>query len=736
VAEFLLEIGCEELPAPWLGKLASDLRESFEGLARRERLLRDRGAGPGTLDPASVANTRVLWTPRRLVLAAELLSTQFSATAQFWGPSERAARDASGNWTKAAEGFARKHGLEPDRLTFGVKAGTERHILVEQALPEKPAAAVLPGLISEALRSLAFPKRMNWDAWLDDGKGAFPFGRPIRWLVAMLDGDVLSFTIHSAENGRKGAAIVVSGVMTRGHRFLPKGAPGRPIPVGSFDDLKAGLRAAFVLVDPEERAARIHDGLTRAGAPQRLEDHGLVDEWRDLVEFPTVVVGTIPAEFQSLPAEVLSTVLVHHQKYIPLSADGRSAPVRFAAVTNTDGSAAAEIVRGMERVVIARLRDAAFFFAEDRKRPLSERVPDLEGVTFHRDLGSYREKAERMARLVDAMGAEMGLLTKPEHQAAREAALLAKADLTTLMVREFPELQGVMGGIYLQAEGTPWASVAAAVRWHYFPVSVDEDGDPAGKVVGSDALVFGAVSLADKLDTLAGYFGIGLAPTGSSDPFGLRRAGQGVVRVLIDLWQTGPSERRPSLRLLVAAAVAGYEARLKRPPKEVAGHIEEFLLERLRYLLLSRNFPGDEVDAVLGAREPDAIDDPREALVRLEALHKVRSEAREDFEHLAVAFKRAKNIRDEPLRSRVIAELFEEDAERELYDVVRSLAALDGGYEARLRSLAGLRGPVDRFFDDVLVMADDPRIRSNRLGLLSEALSLFYRIADISKLGG
>ena len=390
----------------------------------------------------------------------------------------------------------------------------------------------------------------------------------------------------------------------------------------------------------------------------------------------------------------------------------------------------------MERVVIARLRDAAFFFAEDLKRPLAEREVDLEGVTFHRDLGSYREKAERMARLVDAMGAEMGLLTKPEHGAAREAALLAKADLTTLMVREFPELQGVMGAIYLRAQGTPWDSVANAVRWHYHPVSADEGSEPAGRLAGSDATVFGAVSLADKLDSLAGYFGLGLNPTGSSDPYGLRRAGQGVVRVLLDFWSTADSsEQRPSLRRLVASAFAGYGDRLKRPVEEARHQLEAFLLERLRHLLSSRGFPADEVEAVLGAREPDALDDPHEVLVRLRALHTVRSEARDDFEHLAVAFKRAKNILGAE-SARVDPALLSEEAERRLHAAVTDLSRRDGGYEARLRSLAGLRAPVDRFFDDVLVMAEDLKIRSNRLGLLSEALSLFYRIADISKLGG
>jgi glycyl-tRNA synthetase beta chain len=724
VPELLLEIGCEELPAPWLADLAGQLRSRLEDLLAREHL-----------EPESV---RCAWTPRRLVGVGAIAGRQPDREEQVWGPSLKVAKDAGGRWTGAAQGFARKNGVAPETLESAPRdaaAPDELYLRFTRRVEGRPAAEVLPSVLAAALRGLAFPKRMSWDAWLDDGKGAFPFGRPVRWLVALLDGRVVPFTIFGVEAGSRGAALVEAGPSTRGHRFLPRGAAGRPFAVRSFDDLRARLREAFVLVDPDERASRVREGLAAAGAPKDLDDHGLVEEWRDLVEFPTVVVGSIPREFRSLPTEVLSTVLVHHQKYIPLSSDRGSTPSRFAAVTNTDGSATADIVRGMERVVVARLRDASFFFAEDLKRPLADRVQDLAGVTFHRELGSYLQKAERMAALVDAMGARLGLLTKPEHQAAREAALLSKADLTTLMVREFPELQGVMGAIYLRAQGTPWESVVSAVRWHYHPLSVDEGSEPAGHLAGSDATVFGAVSLSDKLDTLAGYFGLGQNPTGSSDPYGLRRAGQGAVRVLLDFWSADSSEQRPSLRKLVDAAVAGYGRELKRPAEETRREVESFLLDRLRYVLSSRGFPADEVDAVLAAREPDALDDPHEALIRLRALHTVRSEARDDFEHLAVAFKRAKNILGSEGAS-VDPGLLSEEAERQLHAAVADLSRRDGGYEARLRSLAGLRAPVDRFFDDVLVMAEDPRIRSNRLGLLSEALSLFYRIADISKLGG
>jgi glycyl-tRNA synthetase beta chain len=723
--EFVLEVGCEEMPAPWLLGLTEQLAARLAEAAGRERL-----------EPGDV---RAFATPRRLVVRADLLTRQADREERVFGPSLKAAKDAGGGWTGAAQGFARKHGVSPDALGQGPKDPArpdELHLMLVKRMPGRPAGDLLPDVVASVLRGLAFPKRMSWDAWLADGKGAFPFGRPIRWLVALLDGAVVPFTIYALRDGGQGEPVVTSGDRTVGHRFLPRGGSREPVPVRSFVELTARLKERCVLVDSGERAARIEEGLaTVRGNDQVVGWEHLKEEWRDLVEYPTVVGGRIPGEFAKLPPEVRNTVIGHHQKYIPLaSADGSS--LRFAAVIDNDGQSAAQIVRGMERVVVARLRDAAFFFDEDLKRPLADRVQDLAGVTFHQGLGTYLEKAERLARLVDGMGAELGLLTKTEQEAAREAARLAKADLTTLMVREFPELQGVVGALYLGGQGGHWPVVATAVHWHYHPLSIEEGSPPARALAGGDATVFGAVSVADKLDTLAGYFGLGMAPTGSSDPYGLRRAAQGVVRVLIDFWVAGDDEQRPSLRALSALAVKGYGERLKRPAEETVRDLEVFFLDRLRYVLIARGFSQDEVEAVLGARDPDALDDPHEAWLRVKALHRIRSEAREDLDHLAVAFKRAKNILAEAASPAVDPALFQETAERELHAAVVALARVDGGYESRLRSLAGLRQPVDRFFDDVLVMAEDPKLRANRLGLLSQALSLFYRIADISKLGG
>jgi glycyl-tRNA synthetase beta chain len=722
--ELLLEIGVEEMPASWLPGLTEQLRQRFQELAEREHL------GPREIAAYS--------TPRRLVVTAPVLARQNDREDKVWGPSLKVARDPAGAWTSAALGFAKKSGVAVDQLLQAPKdpaAPGEINLLHLKRTPGRDTREVVPAVLTAFLRALAFPKRMSWDAWLEDGKGTFPFGRPIRWMVVLLDGAVVPFTIFGVEAGAKGRAIVESGDTTFGHRFLPAGAAGRPVRVRSFEELRRGLEEQRVIVDPAKREAAIQAQLASASvAGPGLHDFGLLEEWKHLVEWPTIVFGRIPEEFRRLPTEVLQTVLVHHQKYIPLG-EGEHV-TRFAALTNADRSAEGEIVRGMERVVVARLRDAAFFFAEDMKRPLADRVKDLAGVTFHQGLGTYEDKAHRLVQLIDAMGATLGILTKGEMETARDAARMAKADLTTLMVREFPELQGVMGGIYLRAQGDRWLNVAEAVRWHYHPVSIEEGSAPARVFSGGDATVFGAVSLADKLDTLAGYFGLGLVPTGSSDPFGLRRAAQGAVRVLIDFWNADEVEGRPSLRRLAAAAIAGYAGKLKRPEADVLRDLEGFLLDRLRYVLTARGFAADEVEAVLGAREPDALDDVHEAWKRVQALHRVRLEATEDFEALAVAFKRAKNILGAQPPVDVDTALLQEPAERELHDAVARLRGVNGGYESRLRSLSGLRAPVDHFFDDVLVMAEDPALRANRLGLLSQALSLFYRIADISKLGG
>ncbi len=723
MAELLIEIGLEEMPAPWLAGLGEQLRKHFVDAAARE-FLEAKGA-------------RVAWTPRRLVLRAELPARQSDREEPVWGPALKVARDAAGAWTPAAQGFAKKTGVAVADLLQRAKDESkpgELNLLFVKKVEGRATKDLVPALLASVLRALAFPKRMSWDAWLEDGKGAFPFGRPIRWLIVLLDGDVVPFQIHRLVNGAKGPVLVESASATRGHRFLPKGRGGEAVSVSSYQELGEALRERYVILEPEERASRIADQI-RGAASGGTGHHALLAEWRDLVEYPTVMVGQVPQEFRGLPPEVLETVLVHHQKYIALR-DAAGRIDRFAAVTNGDAGSAEAITRGMGRVVVARLRDAAFFLGEDKKRPLAERVADLAGVTFHHGLGTYRDKSARMARLVEEMGSR-GLLSGAALAAAKQAAALAKADLVTLMVREFPELQGAMGGIYLAGEGVP-ETVATAVRFHYQPIAVEPDAEPAQAFAGQDerSRVFAAVALADKLDTLAGYFGLGENPTGSRDPYGLRRAGQGAVRAVLDFWRPKAGDKTPDLGALVAVAVSGYPP-LKQDPEATARSIQSFLLDRLEYVLSARGYASDEVAAVVHAPGLPALADPVLALRRVEALQHVRREMPEDFAGLGEAFKRAKNIVAQAgSGAPVDPALFDSDAERALHAATSRLQQGQGSFEDRLRGLASLRAPVARFFEDVLVMAEDPRVRQNRLALLQQTLSLFYQIADISRLGG
>jgi glycyl-tRNA synthetase beta chain len=734
VAELLIEIGFEEMPAPWLPGLAEQLRTRFVDAAAREFL--------------GAKDTAVAWTPRRLVLRADLPARQADREEPVWGPALKVAKDASGAWTAAAQGFAKKNGVAVEALLQKPKdeaKSGELNLLFVKKVAGRATGELVPGLLSLVLRALAFPKRMSWDAWLEDGRGAFPFGRPIRWLVLVFDNKVVPFSIYALEAGAKGARIVESGSTTRGHRFLPKGRGLERPAVSSYSELRDALGERFVLLDPGERTNRIADGMQEA-SKGAIFDRGLLDEWRDLVEYPTVLEGRVPEEFRALPSEVLETVLVHHQKYFSLR-DAQGRIDRFAAVTNGAGAAESEIVRGMERVVVARLRDASFFLTEDRKRPLSERVADLAGVTFHRGLGTYKDKSARMVVLIEAMG-RRGLLAGEAFGAAKEAARLAKADLVTLMVREFPELQGVMGGIYLEYEGAR-EEVAAAVRWHYHPIAVEPTAEPEEAFVGKDdsARVFAAVSLADKLDTLAGYFTLGENPTGSRDPYGLRRAAHGVVRLLLDFWRAKPGELRPNLTELVMDAVSGFAGPSREQATTSSNVLELFLLDRLTYVLEARGYPVDEVAAAINTNPnagPYALDDPMDCMVRLSALHRVRAEFKHDFEQLAIAFKRAKNILDkEPGVGFYSEEGLVEEAEIALSRAIEasrrawnSESREQQAYETRLRSVAALVQPVDRFFTEVLVLADEESLKRNRLGLLDYLIGPIYRIADISRLGG
>jgi glycyl-tRNA synthetase beta chain len=702
--EFLWEVGVEEIPAGWLPALIEEIHD------RVSKELASLGLSP--------AKVEAFGTPRRLVVhVPELAERQKDRAEQVTGPPVKIARDADGGWSKAALGFAAKNEIPPGELLV-VNTPKGEYLGFERKIRGKKTAGLLPDVMASVLRGLRFPKFMNWDASLGDGKGALAFGRPIRWMVGLYGGKVVPFEIAVA-----GARPVESGRKTRGHRFLGprREKAGAPFAVSSFDELDRKLRKHFVILDPAERRRRLAKEIARLEKKANARRaRGLeIDLVADLVEWPGAVLSGYPEELMALPEEVRHTVLIHHQHYFPLEAKPA-----FIAVTNMAKDVKGLIARGAGRVVVARLRDAKFFWDDDLKTPLEDRTAALDGVLFQEKLGSYRAKTERIVPLAVWIAETCGAREAP----VRRAAALSKCDLVTGMVREFPELQGVMGGLYARDQGEPEA-VWRAIYSHYQPLGLGEDdGFPANRE--------GAVlSLADKIDTLAAMFAAGAQPTGSRDPFALRRAALGVVRILCESGArlSFPIPIAPgrllgeALRIVMAQGVA--------PLPDAEKNLREFVTERLRYVLSGR-YRYDELNAVfaLGALDRPATD----LLKRLEAVS--ASTGSEDFLALSAAFKRVRNILSGQRPGEVDPAFFFEQHERELFEALEAVRpeveeqTQGGRYREAIQKLSSLRRPVDRFFDEVLVMAEDEKLRANRLALLKSLQSILSRVADLSQI--
>jgi glycyl-tRNA synthetase beta chain len=746
--ELLIEVGCEELPAAWLPSLTQQIGRILEEQLREHRLA-----------PESPAET--FSTPRRLaVRVARASERQTDLEEPVIGPATASAFGPDGAPTAAALGFAAKHGVDVSSLERLATPKGE-YLAYRKRQRGRAAVDVLPDVLGSTLRRLTFPKFMRWDAALEDGRGELPFGRPIRWILFLYGGRVVPFTIARSPVAQTGLVQdVSSGAVTYGHRFLTtSGRPGRAIKVRTFDDYRARLLENFVILERAER----HDKIARELDAKALRlkgrvsrsvrsESGLLHEVPDLVEYPAVIAGTFAPEFTDvLPAEVVTTTLIHHQHYFPVEdEDGRLKPA-FLAVINTEPDNERTIARNAERVVTARLRDALFFWASDRKAPLETRLARLSTVVFHKSLGTYREKADRIERLARWIARDV--LGAPEQTAdhAARAAKLAKTDLATDMVREFTELQGTMGGIYARAEGAP-EEVWKAIYFHYLPVGVEPDAPPARADLGRAVLTWAAVSLADKLDTIVGLFGSGVKATGSRDPFGLRRAAHGVFKILVDLPDLSGSQIRPSLEALLAGVAAEHGRPLGGWDAPQLSALTEFMLERLTYLLESRGFDIRNVRAVTGRTEAGSRlfsnIRPADELRKLKVLPEFTASA--EFQELAIAFKRVRNIaRELPVDRADVLEktgaplerLLTEPAEKALADEIdrrrpiieRAVETGDGLHEA-FGEAARFKPAVDRFFDDVLVMAPDPTIREARLRLLRRLETLILKLADISEI--
>ena len=742
--ELLLEIGCEEMPASWIPGLEAQLAERLAARLDEARLERR-------------TPVRAFAGPRRIAATvAELAGRQSDLEETVTGPPVRAAFDAAGAPTRAAIGFARKQGVDVGDLAR-VRTAKGEYLACRRRRAGEAARSALGGVLAATLRDLAFPKAMRWDATLDDGRGELPFGRPIRWLVFLYASRVAPFEIGRTRAAQAaGVAPVRAGRVTYGHRFFAAaGTPGAPLEVTSFADYRERLASAFVLIDRADRRARVTREL-EAGAAEaggRLaslgEQSALHAEVSDLVEHPAVVVGTFPREFLALPDQVLSTTMVRHQHYFPVvDEQGRLSP-HFLAVTDTPGDEPdrnARIARNAERVLTARLRDARFFWDADRAQRLDDRLDRLDTLTFHKRLGSYRAKSERVAALAGRIAGEV-LGRGDAATDARRAAALCKADLATEMVREFPELQGVMGGVYAREQGEPEA-VWRAVHHHWLPVGVGAGDPPSREDLGAAAAVWAAVALADKADTVAGLFGAGEKPTGSRDPLGIRRQAQGMLRILIDLPELTGLEARPAVGAVRRLAQEAHEAALGRDEARAAGNAREtaFLLDRLRCLLEERGFDRRNVRAV--THQLLDVVRPLDVRRKLEALPDFTGTA--DFRTLATLFKRVRNIAGEAPAGQAAAgappdEPFDaalaEPAERALLDELAARrSAIDDavetgiGFREAFAAAAALGPAVDRFFTEVFVMADDPELRRARLRLVREVEQAILQLADVSEI--
>src|SRR4051794_33877087 len=522
--ELLLEIGCEELPASWLPTLTTAIGDIVAAQLPEHRL------------PAE-SPVESFSTPRRLtVRVVRIPERQNDLEELVNGPPVSAAFKPDGTATPAATGFAAKNGVEVGALER-VETPKGVYLAFRRKQRGKAAVDVLPGVLGGTLRAMTFPKLMHWDALIEDGHGDLQFGRPIRWILFIYGGRVVPFTIARQPVAQSGQVQdVTTGAVTYGHRFLTtSGRAGRAIKVRSFDEYRARLLENFVILERAERHNKIARELDAKA--QRLHgrvsrvvhgESGLLDEVPDLVEYPSVIAGTFGPEFLDLPEEVLTTTLIHHQHYFPVESDDGKLKNAFLAVINTEPDNERTIARNAERVVTARLRDARFFWEADRKTTLESRLERLATLTFHKKLGSYKEKALRVEALAQWIARNaLGASEETARQAA-QAARLAKADLATDMVREFTELQGTMGGIYAREEGLP-EEVWKAIYYHYLPIGVEVDAPPSNAQLGKAAVTWAAVSLADKLDTLVGLFAAGERPTGSRGPYCLGRGGQGGV---------------------------------------------------------------------------------------------------------------------------------------------------------------------------------------------------------------
>lgn len=689
--DLILEIGTEEIPAGFMRDAIDKLSES----ASREL----------SGNALAYGHISAYGTPRRLTLrVTDLTDKQEDRSVEFYGPPVRIAFDEKGDPTKATIGFAKSQGVDVKDLVTVTRDKGEVLAAVKYVKgqkTEKLLKELLPGIIT----GLPFRKSMKW------GGGEAVFARPIRWLLAVYGGKTIHFNIEDLKSSSK----------SRGHRFMSP----KPFTVSNWNDYAEGLEKGFVVLDQESRKNIIEKGINDLAGKiggSALRDDELLETVTYLVEYPVILKGDFEEDFLKLPKEVLISVMKNHQKYFPVfsrSESGKLMP-HFIFVAGTKARDDRVVSKGNERVIRARFTDARFFYNEDKSTPLEEKNIRLKGMVFLSDLGTYYDKTERIKTLAGIIGVQLGI--EPLTDVIR-AAELSKADLATQMVFEFPELQGIMGKYYALLSGEK-DGVARALEEQYMPTS--REGDLPETEIGS------VLGIADKLDTISACFISGLVPTGTSDPYALRRHAIGIINIV--LYKNYHLSINGLLRESLATITDQAHGKSSDSQENILTEISGFFKERFRNIMISDGFPQDVVEAAISAEFDDIVDVKR----RIEALSEFRKAP--DFEALGIAFKRVVNIVKGQPKGEVSDTLFVEPVERELHrSFIDTREKVDGkmserNYEEALSIMKTLKEPVDKFFEHVLVMDENAELRKNRLSVLWEIRDLFFRIADFSKL--
>jgi glycyl-tRNA synthetase beta chain len=686
--ELLFEIGTEEIPAGYLDNAANELKALTEAALKENRI----SAGGEIL---------AYYTPRRMTLVcAGLAERQEDYTQEVMGPPKKSAYDQEGNPTKAATGFAAKNGISIEEIQF-IDTPKGEYLFVKRMIPGRPSIEVLAEVLPKLISRISWPKSMRW------GDVGYPFARPIHWIVALLGGKVVPFEI----------AGITSGNTTKGHRFMSP----KTLEITSFQDYLKKMKENFVVINQEDRRKAIAQAVSdkvKEVAGVEIDDPDLVVTVANLVEYPSAVCGSFDKSFLEIPAPVLITAMKKHQKYFAIEdKDGRLMP-NFVAINNTVAKDTSVVTKGHERVLRARLSDASFFFREDRKKPLLDRLNTLKDVIYQAKLGTSFAKVERFSTLA----AEIAEAVAPEKkEQAVLAARLCKCDLVTSMVTEFTELQGVMGREYALLDGHP-EEVSSAIYEHYLPAKA---GDELPKTV-SGAIV----SLADRMDTIAGFFAIGLEPTGAADPFALRRHALAIIRIIEDRsWNI-------SLKELISRALDLLGKDLEFDKDKVQASILNFFRDRYKNRMLTSGYDTDLIEAIISA----GFDRLSELPSRMDQL-KEFIEKSGDFNALALTFKRVSNIlKNQEMGFDVNEAMFKDPTESALWDAFKGIKDSIKGliaekkYTDALNMIAGLKRPVDDFFDGVEVLTkESDALRNNRVAILQNIAGLFLGLADFSK---